>query len=55
MHKMAVSELLNSISAVGMKVITLRGGRWRIEFHHSEQMEFFCSMLDGKVKFKRKF
>ena len=53
MGKMAVREVLNSNSAIGMKNITLREGRWRVEFHDSEQSEFFCSMVDGKVKFKR--
>ena len=52
MGKMAVCELLNSISAIGMKDITPREGRWRVEFHDSEQSEVFCSMVDGKVKIK---
>ena len=52
MGKMAVCEVLNSGSAIGMKDITLREGRWRVEFHDSEQSEFFCSMVDGKVKFQ---
>ena len=52
MGKMAVRELLNSIRAIGLKAITLREGRWRVEFHDSEQSEFFCNMVDGKVKFK---
>ena len=49
---MAVRELLSSISAIGFKDITPREGRWRGEFHDSEQSEFFCNMVDGKVKFK---
>ena len=52
MGKMAVRELLNSISAIGLNDITLREGRWRVDFHDSEQSEFFCNMVDGKVKFK---
>ena len=52
MGKMAVREVLNSVSAIGMEDITLREGRWRVEFHNSEQSEFFCSMVDGKVNFK---
>ena len=52
MGKMAVPELLNSISAIGMKDISLCEGRWRVEFHDSEQLEFFCNMVDGKVKYK---
>ena len=52
MGKMAVRELLNSISAIGMRDITLREGRWRGEFHDSEQSDFSCNMVDGKVKFK---
>ena len=52
MRKMAVPELLNSISAIGLKDITLREGRWRVQFHDSEQSEFFCNIVDGKVKFK---
>ena len=52
MGKMAVCEVLNSISAIGSKDITLREGRWRVEFHDSEQSGFFCNMVDGKVKFK---
>ena len=34
------------------KDITIREGRWRVGFHDSEQSEFFCSMVDGKVKYK---
>ena len=52
MGKMAVRELLHSISATGLKDITIREGRWRVCFHDSEQWEFFCSMVDGKVKYK---
>ena len=52
MGKMAVGELPNSISTIGLKDITLREGRWRVEFDDSEQSEFFCNMVDGKVKFK---
>ena len=52
MPKMAVRELLHSISATGLKDITIREGRWRVSFHDSEQSEFFCSMVDGKVKYK---
>ena len=52
MGKMAVRELLHSISATGLKDITIREGRWRVGFHDSEQTEFFCSMVDGKVKYK---
>ena len=52
MGKMEVREVLNSVSAIGMKDITLREGRWRVEFHDAEQSEFFCNMVDGKVKFK---
>ena len=52
MGKMAVPEVLNSVSAIVMKDITLREGRWRVEYHDSEQWEFFCSMVDGKLKFK---
>ena len=52
MGKMAVRELLHSISATGLKDITIREGRWRVGFHDSEQSEFFCSMVDGKVKYK---
>ena len=40
MGKMAVRELLNSISVIGLKDITLREGRWRVEFHDSEQSVF---------------
>ena len=53
MGKMAVREVLNSVSAIGMKDITLREARWRVSFHDSEQSEFFGSMVDGKMKFKR--
>ena len=52
MGKMAVRELLHSISATGLKDITIREGRWRVGFRDSEQSEFFCSMVDGKVKYK---
>ena len=52
MGKMAVRELLHSISATGLEDITIREGRWRVGFHDSEQSEFFCSMVDGKVKYK---
>ena len=52
MGKMAVRELLHSISATGLKDIIIREGRWRVGFHDSEQSEFFCSMVDGKVKYK---
>ena len=52
MGKMAVRELLHSISATGLKDITIREGRWRVGFHYSEQSEFFYSMVDGKVKYK---
>ena len=52
MGKMAVRELLHSISTTGLKDITIREGRWRVGFHDSEQSEFFCSMVDGKVKYK---
>ena len=52
MGKMAVRELLDSISATGLKDITIREGRWRVGFHDSEQSEFFCSMVDEKVKYK---
>ena len=52
MGKKAVRELLNSISAIGLKDITLREGRWRFQFHDSEQSEVFCNMAGGKVKFK---
>ena len=52
MGKMAVRELLHSISATGLKDITIREGRWRVGFHDSEQSEVFCSMVDGKVKYK---
>ena len=49
---MAVRESLNSISATGLKDITLREGRWRVGFHDSEQSNFFCNMVDGKVKYE---
>ena len=52
MGKMEVREVMNSVSAIGMNNITLREGRWRVEFHDAEQSEFLCNMLDGKVKFK---
>ena len=52
MGKMTLPEVLNSVCAIGMKDITLCDGRWRVELHDSEQSEFFCSMVDGKVKFK---
>ena len=52
MGKMEVRRVLNSVSAIGMKDITLREGRWRVELHDSEQLEFFCNMVDGKAKFK---
>ena len=52
MEKMAVRELLHSISATGLKDITICEGRWRVGFHDSEQSEFFCSMVDRKVKYK---
>ena len=52
MGKMEVRELLHSISATGLKDITIREGRWRVGFHDSEQSEFFCSMVDAKVKYK---
>ena len=52
MGKMAVRELLHSISATELKDITIREGRWRVGFHDSEQSELFCSMVDGKVKYK---
>ena len=52
MGKMEVREVLNSVSAIGMKDITLREGRWRVEFHDAEQSECFCNMVDGKVKFQ---
>ena len=41
MGRMAVRELLNSTSAIGLKDITLREGTWRVKFHDSEQSEFF--------------
>ena len=53
MGKMPVRELLNSISAIGLRDIPPREGRWRVEFHDSKQAEFFCNMVDGKVKSKR--
>ena len=52
MGKMAVREVLNSVSAIGMKDITLREGRWSVEFRDSEQSHFLCSMLHDKVKVK---
>ena len=52
MGKMAVRELLHSISATELKDITIGEGRWRVGFHDSEQSGFFCSMVDGKVKYK---
>ena len=52
MGKMAVLQLLHSISATGLKDITIREGRWRVGFHDSEQSEFFCSMVDGKVRYE---
>ena len=52
MGKMAVRELLHSISATGLKDIIIPEGRRRVGFHDSEQSEFFCSMADGKVKYK---
>ena len=52
MGKMEVREVLNSVSAIGMTDITLRDGRRRVEFHDAEQSEFFCNMVDSKVKFK---
>ena len=52
METMAVRELLNSISATGLKDITLREGRWRVGFHDSEQSEFSCNMVDDNVKYK---
>ena len=52
MGKMEVREVLNSVSAIGMKDITLREGQWRIEFDDAVQSEFFCNMVDNKVKCK---
>ena len=52
MTKMEVQDVLNSVSAVGMKDILLREGRWRVEFHDSEGSEFFTKMLESKVKFQ---
>ena len=52
MGKMEVREVMNSVTAIGMKDITPREGRWRVEFHNAERSEFFCHMVDGKVKFK---
>ena len=40
MSKMEVREVLNSVSAIGMKDNTLRMGRWRVEFHDAEKSEF---------------
>ena len=37
--KMEVREVLNSVSAIGMKGFTLREGRWRVKFHDDEQSE----------------
>ena len=50
MGNMAVRELLHSISATGLKDITILEGRWRVGFHDAEQ--FFCGMVEGKVKYK---
>ena len=52
MGKMAVREVLHSISATRLKDITIREGGWRVGFNDSEQSEFFCSMVDEKVKYK---
>ena len=47
MGKMEVREVLNSVSAIGMTGITLREGRWRVEFHDAERSEFFCNKVDS--------
>ena len=52
MTKMEVGDVLNSVSAAGMKDIILREGRLSVEFHASEGSEFFTKVVDGKVKFK---
>ena len=52
MTKMEVREVLNSVSAVGMKEIILCEGCWRVHFHDTEGSEFFSKMVDSKVKFK---
>ena len=49
---MEVRDLLNTVTAVVMNDIILREGRWRVQFHNSEGLEFFTKMVDGKVKFK---
>ena len=52
MTKMELRNVLNSVSAVGIKDILLRDGCRRVEFHDSKGSEFFNKMVDGKVKFK---
>ena len=52
MTKMEVRDVLNSVSAVGMKEIILRECPWIVDFHDTEGSEFFSKMVDGKVKFK---
>ena len=52
MTKMEVRDVMNSVSAVGMKDILLRESRWRAKLHDSEGSELFTKMVDGKVKFK---
>ena len=49
---MEVRDVLNSVSAVGMKDILLQGGCWRVKFHDSGGSEFFTKMVDGKVNFQ---
>ena len=49
---MAVWDVLNSVSGVCMKDIILPEGRWRIEFHESEESAFFTKMVEGKVNLK---
>ena len=52
MGKMAVRQLLHSISAKGLKQSPFVRAEWRVGFHDSEQSEFSCSMVDGKVTYK---
>ena len=45
-----MTNVLNSVSAVEIKVIILRDGRWRVNFDNTEGSEFFSKTVDGKVK-----
>ena len=52
MTEMEVRDVLNSVTADGMKDTILREGRWRVEINDSEGSEFFTKLVEGSVKFK---